>query len=75
VKPPRPLFAGLAPGYPGLYLINFVVPPEPLNGTPRCAETFVPGANVPQSNLTVSIGGGFSFDGAGICVATRIPVD
>ena len=77
VKPPQPLFAGLAAGYIGLYQINFVVPPEPPNGTPRCAEpgTYGPGANVPQSNLTVSIGGGSSFDGAGICVATRIPVD
>jgi uncharacterized protein (TIGR03437 family) len=77
VKPPQPLFAGLAPKYPGLYQINFVVPPAPLNGTPQCARpgTFGPGANVPQSNLTVSIGGGYSFDGAGICVATRIPVD
>jgi hypothetical protein len=28
-----------------------------------------PGSNVVQSNLTVSIGGTFSFDGAGICVA------
>jgi hypothetical protein len=27
------------------------------------------------SNLTVSFGGTFSFDGAGICVDTRIPVD
>lgn len=77
VKPPQPLFAGPAPVYPGLYLINLVVPPEPPNGTPRCAQpgAFVPGANVPQSNLTLSIGGGFSFDGAGICVATHIPVD
>ena len=77
VKPPQPLFAGLATGYPGLYQINFTVPPEPLNGTPRCAPpgTFAQGANVPQSNLTVSFGGGFSFDGAGICVATRIPID
>jgi hypothetical protein len=77
VKPPQPLFAGLAPVYPGLYVINFVVPPEPLNGTARCAEpgAFGTGADVAQSNLTVSIGGGFSFDGAGICVATRIPVD
>ncbi len=77
VKPPQPLYAGLAPGYTGLYQINFVVPPEPPEGTPRCAlpGTFAPGADVPQSNLTVSIGGGFSFDGAGICVATRIPVD
>jgi len=77
VKPPQPLFAGLAPGYAGLYQVNFVVPSDPLNGTPRCAQpgTFSPGADVVQSNLTVSIGGGFSFDGAGICVATHIPVD
>lgn len=78
VKPPQPLFAGLAPGYPGLYQINFVVPPEPPNGTPRCAllpVAFGLGSSVPQSNLTVSFGGAFSFDGAGICVATRIPID
>ena len=77
VKPPQALFAGLVGGFVGLYQVNFVVPPEPAGGTPRCSPpgTFAPGANVPQSNLTVSIGGGFSFDGAGICVATRIPID
>jgi uncharacterized protein (TIGR03437 family) len=77
VIPPHPVFAGLATGYAGLYQINFVVPPQPLNGTPLCAPpgTFATGANVAQSNLTVSFGGGFSFDGAGICVATRIPID
>jgi uncharacterized protein (TIGR03437 family) len=77
VKPRQPLFAGLAPGYPGLYQINFVVPQDPLNGTPRCSPSgaFDQGGNVVQSNLTVSFGGGFSFDGAGICVATQIPVD
>jgi uncharacterized protein (TIGR03437 family) len=75
--PLHPLFAGLAPGYVGLYQVNFVVPPQPPNGTPRCAlsGTFAAGSNVSQSNFTVSIGGQFSFDGAGICVATQIPVD
>jgi uncharacterized protein (TIGR03437 family) len=75
-KPPQPAFAGLAP-FAGLYQINFIVPPAPPNGTPRCAiPGSVPaGTNVPQSNLTVSFGGGFSFDGAAICVATQIPVD
>ncbi len=77
VKPPQPLYAGLAPGYLGLYQVNFVVPPAPPNGIPRCAlpGTIGPGANAPVSNLTVSIGGGFSFDAAAICVATQIPVD
>jgi len=77
VRPPQPAYAGIAPGFPGLYVIDFTVPPEPPNGTPRCAlpGTFGVGANVAQSNLTVSFGGGFSFDGAGICVATRIPID
>ncbi len=65
-----PLFTGLTPTYPGLYQINFVVPPIP-DGTRNCADpgTFVPQANVIRSNLTVSFGGAYSFDGAGICVA------
>jgi uncharacterized protein (TIGR03437 family) len=63
-----PVYAGLAPGYVGLYQVNFTIPPQPPNGTPQCA-------NAVQSNLTVSVGGQFSFDGAGICVATQIPVD
>jgi len=81
VEPDRvplvPLFAGLAPGFVGLYQVNFVVPTQPPNGTPLCtaAGAAGPGADIAQSNLTVSIGGQFSFDGAGICVATQIPVD
>lgn len=73
----HPLFAGLAPGYVGLYQVNFTVPQGPQNGIAHCAlpGSFAPGSNVPQSNLTVSIGGQFSFDGAGICVNTQIPVD
>ncbi len=75
-QPPQPLYAGLAPGFVGLYQVNFVVPPAPPNGLPQCTGAgAASGTNVAQSNLTVSIGGPFSFDGAGICVATQIPVD
>jgi uncharacterized protein (TIGR03437 family) len=71
---PAPVFSGLASGYVGLYQINFIVPPSPPNGIAQCS-LFAPGVNGVQSNLTVSFGGGSSFDGAGICVETRIPVD
>jgi uncharacterized protein (TIGR03437 family) len=68
---PQPLYAGATPGYVGLYQVNFIVPPVP-PGTPACAEIVgpqPPTANMVYSNLTVSVGGRFSFDGAGICVA------
>lgn len=55
-----PQYTGLAPGYVGLYQVNFLVPTVPL-GLPGCSGTIV-------SNLTVSLGGLASFDGAGICV-------
>jgi uncharacterized protein (TIGR03437 family) len=69
---PQPIFAGTTPGYVGLYQVNFVVPPVPA-GTPPCVDTSTlqPPYNVVQSNLTVSVGGQFSFDGARICVATN----
>ena len=57
---PIPLYSGLVPGYAGLYQVNFMVPPAPA-GTQPCIGT-------EQSNLTVSVGGRSSFDGAGICV-------
>jgi uncharacterized protein (TIGR03437 family) len=78
VQPPQPLYAGLAPGFVGLYQVNFIVPSAPANGIAQCAPSVTPttiATTGPQSNLTVSIGGQFSFDGAGICVATQIPVD
>jgi uncharacterized protein (TIGR03437 family) len=58
---PIPVYAGLTPGYVGLYQINFVVPAPPV-GVQPCSSTV-------YSNLTVSVGGFASFDGAGICVA------
>jgi uncharacterized protein (TIGR03437 family) len=69
---PQPIFAGTTPGYVGLYQVNFVVPPVPA-GTPPCVGTtsLQPPYNVVLSNLTVSVGGQFSFDGARICVATQ----
>jgi uncharacterized protein (TIGR03437 family) len=56
-----PLFSGLTEGYVGLYQINFVIPPPP-TVMAACSGAI-------QSNLTVSVGGQNSFDGAGICVA------
>ena len=66
-------FAGLTPGAVGLYQINFVVPP-PAVGTRPCvaSSSALINGNVIQSNLTVSLGSVFSFDGAGICVATPV---
>lgn len=70
------LFAGLIPGYPGFYEIDFVVPSlaEPVAPSFACAApgTFVPGENVVQSNLTVNFMSAYSFDGAAICVSNNI---
>ena len=55
-----PLFTGLTAGYVGLYQVNFRVPPPPTDYAP--CDNFV------QSNLTVNMGGQYSFDGAAICV-------
>ena len=64
-----PLFAGATPSFAGLYQINFRMPPPPAGLQPCAAPgTAPPYANVVQSNLTVSVGSVFSFDGAGICV-------
>lgn len=55
------MYSGLTPGFVGLYQINFILPSTPV-GTQACSGAV-------QSNLTVSVGGTASFDGAGICVA------
>jgi len=67
---PAPIYAGATPGYVGLYQINFAVPPVPAE-TPPCVDpgTVPVGQNAVYSNLTVSIGGAFSFDAARLCVA------
>jgi uncharacterized protein (TIGR03437 family) len=67
--PLLPLFTGLTPGYPGLYQINFVVPP--LQSALPCAAGVPPppAVSAVNTNLTVSVGGATSFDGAAICVA------
>ncbi|HYL38951.1 MAG TPA: hypothetical protein VEV17_23750 [Bryobacteraceae bacterium] len=67
---PTPLFTGAVAGFVGLYEIDFVVPPAP-DGLIGCVDraAVTPYSVIVQSNLTVSIGSPFSFDGVGICVA------
>jgi uncharacterized protein (TIGR03437 family) len=60
-----PDFVGLAPGYVGLYQINFQIPPAPLEKI-LCGTDF----QVVLSNFTITISGFDSFDGAGLCVDT-----
>ena len=53
-------------GYPGLYQINLTIPEPPSNAAPCGAQ----GSAVSvQSNLTITLAGFASFDGAPICVA------
>jgi uncharacterized protein (TIGR03437 family) len=63
------LFTGATKGYVGLYQINFIVPPPPA-GLPPCVDfaSMAVGGIAVKSNLTVSLGSNYSFDGAGICV-------
>lgn len=75
VAPPGPVFVGLTPNFVGLYQINFVVQPPP-GGLLPCAGSQGAGANPYASvfsNLTVTLIGSTSFDGAQICVEDNTP--
>ncbi len=67
--PPIPLFTGLTAGYPGLYQINFIVPPFEYGTLPCASGVAPPPGGLVATNLTVSVGGSASFDGAAICVS------
>jgi uncharacterized protein (TIGR03437 family) len=72
---PAPDFAGLTPGFVGLYQINFLILSPPV-GVSACAPSRGVGANPfasVLSNLTVTLVGTTSFDGAAICVAPETP--
>ena len=58
--PIPPAFAGLTSGAAGLYQVNVVLPPS--------QSIFPCGAGI-TSNLTITIVGSESYDGAAICVA------
>ncbi len=60
------VFAGLTPNYAGLYQVNFKVPTPPA-GTPRCFQENV------LSNVTVTLLGHETFDGAQFCVKVPPP--
>jgi uncharacterized protein (TIGR03437 family) len=58
--PSSPLYAGLVPGYAGLYQVNVRIPPVP----PGIRPCSLP----PLTNLTISVITPRSFGGAAICV-------
>jgi len=51
-KPAQVVFSGLAPGFPALYQLNVIVPPDALTGTQSIAVT-IGGVSSKASNLAV----------------------
>jgi uncharacterized protein (TIGR03437 family) len=60
-----PVFAGLAPGFAGLYQINFFAPSPPLPFVPTSCSTF----NSPNGNVAITVRGNMSADTGSFCVA------
>jgi hypothetical protein len=57
--------AWLTPGFVGLYQVNVELP-STFPSVPSCGQG-EPQSKI-QSNLTINLGGPYSFDGAAICV-------
>lgn len=71
-----PLFTGATKGYIGLYQINFIVPTPPAGLEPCVDNANAANGVFPViSNLTISVGSNYSFDGAGICVQPQPVLD
>jgi uncharacterized protein (TIGR03437 family) len=68
-------FVGLAPGWPGLYQINFVVP-QPPPGAQACPGPQKENGDLTSevlANFTVYLQGSFGNDSLSICIDTNSP--
>jgi uncharacterized protein (TIGR03437 family) len=65
---PKPEYIGLVQGFIGLAQVNVRLPDAIPEGTPRCTNPILDPMFVASTNLTISLQGPGSFDGAAICV-------